>query len=65
MYYANQARDASTIIYTIGLGDTADRPLLQAVADRTGGAFYYAPDSSKLDYIFEQIADQIFLRLIQ
>jgi hypothetical protein len=65
MYYANQAKNSNIIIYTIGLGDTADRLLLQAAADRTGGAFYYAPDSSKLDYIFEQIADQIFLRLIQ
>ncbi len=65
IYYANQAKNSNIIIYTIGLGDTADRPLLQAVADRTGGAFYYAPNSSKLDYIFQQIADQIFLRLIQ
>jgi hypothetical protein len=65
IYYANQAQDQNIVVYTIGLGDSADHDLLRAVADRTGGVYYFAPDPERLDAIFQQIADQIFLRLVQ
>ncbi len=65
IYYANRARDNNIVIYTIGLGAQADNALLQEVADRTGGVYYYAPKPEDLDAIFQAIADQIFLRLVQ
>jgi Mg-chelatase subunit ChlD len=65
IYFANQAQDRNIVVYTIGLGDSADHSLLRAVADRTGGVYYFAPDPDRLDAIFQQIADQIFLRLVQ
>jgi len=65
IYFANQARDSNIVVYTIGLGDSADHDLLRAVADRTGGVYYFAPAAEQLDTIFQQIADQIFLRLVK
>jgi len=65
VYYARDAQNKNIVIYTIGLGDSADHDLLREIADRTGGVYYFAPDAQKLDTIFQQIADQIFLRLIQ
>jgi hypothetical protein len=65
VFFARDAQNKNIVIYTIGLGDSADHALLREVADRTGGVYYFAPDAQKLDTIFQQIADQIFLRLIQ
>ncbi len=65
IYYAQQARNRGVVIYSIGLGVGADHDLLQAVADRTGGLYYFAPSGEQLDAIFQEIADQIFLRLIE
>jgi hypothetical protein len=65
IYYANEARNNTIIVYTIGLGAQADNALLQEVADRTGGMYYYAPNANDLDRIFQEIADQIFLRLVE
>jgi hypothetical protein len=65
IYYANQARDQGVIIYTISLGYAADRDLMKAVAKTTGGVEYFAPTGDQLDAIFQEIADRIFLRLIE
>jgi uncharacterized repeat protein (TIGR01451 family) len=59
IYYANQARDNNVIVYTVGLGDSADLALLAAVAERTGGMFYFTPRMSDLDRVLQEIADQV------
>jgi hypothetical protein len=65
IYYSQIANNNSIVVYTIGLGLGADGDLLQAAADETGGLYYFAPRAQDLDYIFQQIADQIFLRLVE
>ncbi|MBN1934224.1 MAG: VWA domain-containing protein, partial [Anaerolineae bacterium] len=64
IYYADVAYRNSIVVYTIGLGGGADRAILEEIADRTGGVYYAAVDPKQLDAIFQQIADQILLRLI-
>ncbi|HEY63810.1 MAG TPA: VWA domain-containing protein [Caldilineae bacterium] len=53
------------VIYTIALGNKADRALMQDIANLTGGTSYYAPSSSELLAIYREIFEQIRLRLIQ
>jgi hypothetical protein len=65
MYYTDQAKNRNIIIYTIGLGVNVDGKLLETVAEETGGLYYFAPKARDLDWIFQQIADQIFLRLVE
>ncbi len=65
MYYSQIAKNQGIVIYTIGLGLGADGELLDAVATETGGLYYFAPKAQDLEYIFQQIADQIFLRLVE
>jgi hypothetical protein len=64
MYYAQQARDNAVIIYTIGLGESADRELMMAVAELTGGFYRGADSREELDNIFNELYERIFLRLI-
>jgi uncharacterized protein YegL len=47
------------VIYTIGLGN-ADEALLQEVANRTGGKYFYADESSEIPEIYLIIASYIF-----
>jgi hypothetical protein len=63
--YAYQARERSVLIYSISLGDDADKELLEEVADITYGGYYHAVTSEELDEIFQEIADNIFLRLVE
>jgi Mg-chelatase subunit ChlD len=65
IYFADQARNRNISIFTIGLGVNADHALMQEVADRTGGEYYFAPRGKDLDRIFQEIADKIFLRLVE
>jgi hypothetical protein len=64
MYYAREAQRKNIVVYTIGLGMGADHDLLKAVADQTGGLYYFAPTADELNRIFQEIAQQIFLRLV-
>jgi hypothetical protein len=65
MYYALQARNNGIVIYTISLGWSADPELMQAVANTTGGEHRWAPSPDKLDAIFDELFERIFLRLIE
>ncbi len=56
---ANEAKDAGITIYTIALGETANQTLMEYVANITGGDYYYAPDSSDLEAIYEDIAQHV------
>ena len=59
-----RSRDSAIVVYTISLGWSADRELMEHVADLTGGFHRWAPTSDKLDQIFDELYERIFLRLI-
>jgi uncharacterized repeat protein (TIGR01451 family) len=59
IYFADAAGDGGIIVYTVGLGPDADHALLQAIADRTGGSYYYAPKGGNLRAAYQQVADHI------
>jgi len=63
IYYAYEARDNGIVIYTIGLGYSADQEIMKAVADITGGEYRWAPSPDKLDDIFDELFERIFVRL--
>ena len=65
IYYAQEARDNGIVIYTISLGWSADRALMEEVADITGGYHRWAPTPDKLEEIFDELYERIFIRLIQ
>ena len=65
MYYARVARDNAVIVYTISLGESADRELMAEVAELTGGFHRGADNREELDTIFDELFERIFLRLIQ
>ncbi len=66
IYYADQARrgQPSIMIFTISLGQSADRELMAHVAQMTGGWHRYAPNTDALNEIFDELYERIFLRLI-
>ncbi|MBU0705134.1 MAG: VWA domain-containing protein, partial [Chloroflexi bacterium] len=66
IYYAQEARDNGIVIYTISLGWGADIDLMTEVAEITGGDWFVARPATrdKLDEIFEELFEKIFLRLI-
>jgi hypothetical protein len=65
MYYAQQAQNNAIVIYTISLGWSADREMMEAVADPTGGFHRWAPNPDQLNAIFDELYERIFLRLIR
>ena len=65
IYYAKRAHALGVVIYTIGLGNGVEPELLQAVAEETGGTYYFAPSPRDLDRIFDEILSNIYVRLIQ
>ncbi len=56
---AQEAADNGIVIYTIALGNISNQTMMQEIADITGGNFYYAPNSSDLQEIYEEIAENI------
>jgi len=62
IYYARQARNRNIVVYALGLGLNVDAGLLKAVAAETGGEYYYVPTSDSLPPIFQEIADQAYMR---
>ncbi len=46
-------------MYTVGLGAGANAAELQAYATETGGKYYFAPSSSELTSIYQQIAGDL------
>jgi len=64
IYYAHEARNNSIVIYTITLGGSADFELMQTVADLTGGVHRNADRPEKLNEIFDELYERIFLRLV-
>jgi Mg-chelatase subunit ChlD len=66
IYYAQQAKAKNIAIFTVGLGLTAQREeaLLMEIADLTDGEYFYAQTAGELEQKLQQIADRIFLRLV-
>ena len=61
--HAQELKDNGIKIYTIGLGGV-DQNFLAQIS--SGQAFqYYTPDSNQLEELFQQIATNIKLRLVQ
>ncbi len=65
IYYAREARNNSIVIYSITLGDSADFELMEAVANMTGGVHRNADRPEKLNQIFDELYERIFLRLVE
>jgi Mg-chelatase subunit ChlD len=49
------AAQQGILIYTIGLGATADKALLEELATLTGGRFYFSPTMDDLQAIMEEL----------
>ncbi|MDY0385952.1 MAG: VWA domain-containing protein [Methanolobus sp.] len=58
---AYRAKDNGSIIYTVGFGNSESEvdPMLEEIANITGGEYYFAPNSSVLKDIFRGIAADI------
>lgn len=52
------ARRLGVTIYTLGLGDEVDRPLLEDIAKNTGGRYFPVAKASALTALFENIFTQ-------
>ena len=60
MARANESAAAGIVIFTIGLGPEVDEVLLTDIANVTGGKYYFAPNSTVLGQIYQQIAETLF-----
>jgi hypothetical protein len=64
IFYAQEARNEGIMVFTISLGQSADRDLMAHVAQLTGGWHRHAPNTDALNEIFDELYERIFLRLI-
>jgi hypothetical protein len=64
IYFAKKAADENIMIFTVGLGISADGELLARVAELSGGEYFYAQNAEELNQKLQQIADRIHLRLV-
>lgn len=56
---AEEAKAHDIIIYTIGLGKDVNEPLLKAIAETTGGKYYFAATPDELRAIYEEIGSKL------
>jgi VWFA-related protein len=57
-------RQVGAEIFAVGLGPTVDRPVLEQLAEESGGQTYYASDASDLSAQFRRIVDDLRRRYI-
>ena len=62
---ADEAASAGIKIFTIGLGSDINATMLQQIATKTGGTYYFAPTANDLDEIFDQITTGICQKIGQ
>jgi len=51
-------------IFAVGLGPTVDRPVLEQLAEESGGQTYYASDASNLGAQFRRVVDDLRRRYV-
>lgn len=54
-----RAKDAGVVVYTVGLGSSVDASLLQAIADGTGGKYFYVDQAAGLEDAYERIIEDL------
>jgi hypothetical protein len=57
-------KQRGVVIYCIGLGPNVDQAMMEQIASNPA-MYYHAPTSADLEAIFQQVAQQIQLRLVQ
>jgi VWFA-related protein len=57
-------QESETTIYAIGLGPNVDRPALQHIADRSGGAAYFPEDVSTLAEQYLRVIEDLRRRYV-
>jgi len=57
-YAIDYAKANNVVIYTIGLGSGVNQNLLKKIAESTGGKYFYATQSSELEEILEETAEE-------
>jgi VWFA-related protein len=57
-------RETDTTVYAIGLGANVDRPALEELATRSGGAATFPADASELDAEFRRVLDELRRRYV-
>jgi hypothetical protein len=65
LWFAEYAKDHGVTLYIIGLGFAVDPELLKEAAERGNGLYFFSATGSDLDFIFEQILQNIYVRLIR
>ena len=65
LWFAEDARAHGVSIYVIGLGYGVDSELLKEVAERGNGEYYFSASGADLDLIFDEILQNIYVRLIR
>jgi Flp pilus assembly protein TadG len=61
---ATALKQRGVVIYCIGLGPNVDQAMMEQIAS-SPDTYYHAPTSDQLEAIFQQVAQQIQLRLVQ
>jgi tight adherence protein C len=56
---ATQAGQAGIPIFAVGFGSAVDRPAIQALADRSNGRAYLAPNATELRAIYTSLAELV------
>lgn len=62
---AQKLADAGVTLYTISLGTQTNPAAMTQMAQMTGGRHYIAPTAADLDEVFQQIAAQIPIALVE
>jgi hypothetical protein len=65
LWFAEYARDHGVTVYVIGLGYGVDSELLKEVAQRGNGQYYFSATGGDLDFIFGEILENIYVRLVR
>ncbi|WKA57796.1 S-layer homology domain-containing protein [Planococcus shenhongbingii] len=53
----NELNENNVTVYTVGLGNDVQEPLLQRIAQSTNGKYYFAEHHDKLQEIIEEVAE--------
>jgi hypothetical protein len=65
LWFAEDAKAHGVILFVIGLGYGVNDALLKETATRGGGTYYFAASGADLDLIFDEILQNIYVRLIR